>query len=173
MTVICKYVIVKHISKREIYFLKYGGFMENKEVKLWGVYNTFKDSEDVYKMDEIDVWNAIDSIGGAIFWARHDAGKPWAADVSMEELIEAQYNLEFLVYSTKRFGVEFSREPSATEHVERSESYNAWFSFWHDHFHGMNPELYNQFVDDKNAGKDVSKYMPTNSWKDSFSKNHK
>ena len=138
--------------------------------KIWGVYNTFDNQEAIEKINEIDVWKMIDRIGGAIFWARHDAGKPWASNVSEKELMEAQYNLEYLVYSTKRFGVEFSKEPSENEHVERSESYNAWFRFWHDHFESMSPEVYNQFVNDKFSGKDISKYMPSGSWKDSLGK---
>ena len=140
--------------------------MENKKEKLWGVYNTLDNPEMFETLDEIDIWKKIDNLGGSIFWAMHDAGKPWATNVSTEDLINAQYNLEYLVYSTRRFGVEFSKEPSATEHVERSESYNAWFRFWYDHFESMNPDVYNQFVDDKFSGKDISKYMPTGNWKD-------
>lgn len=142
------------------------------EEKKWGLYNTFDNPELLDTLDEIDIWKKIDNLGGAIFWAQHDSAhnRPWAADVSMETLIQAQYNLEYLVYSTRRFGVEFSREPSATEHVERSESYNAWFKFWHDHFDSMDPEVYDQFVDDKFSGKDISKYMPQGSWKDSLGK---
>ena len=144
--------------------------MENKKEKLWGVYNTLDNPEMFETLDEIDIWKKIDNLGGSIFWAMHDAGKPWATNVSTEDLINAQYNLEYLVYSTRRFGVEFSKEPSATEHVERSESYNAWFRFWHDHFESMSPEVYNQFVNDKFSGKDISKYMPSGSWKDSLGK---
>jgi len=144
--------------------------MEKMEEKLWGVYNTLDNPEIFETLDEIDIWKKIDNLGGSIFWAMHDAGKPWATNVSAKDLINAQYNLEYLVYSTRRFGVEFSKEPSATEHVERSESYNAWFRFWHDHFQSMSPEIYNQFVDDKFSGKDISKYMPSGSWKDSLEK---
>ena len=140
--------------------------MEKSEEKLWGIYNTFDDPEMLETLEEIDIWKKIDNLGGQIFWTMHDAGKPWAVNVSTKDLINAQYNLEYLVYSTRRFGVEFSKEPSATEHVERSESYNAWFKFWHNHFESMTPEVYNQFVDDKFSGKDISKYMPSGSWKD-------
>ena len=140
------------------------------EEKLWGVYNTLDNPEMFETLDEIDIWKKIDNLGGSIFWAMHDAGKPWATNVSTNDLINAQYNLEYLVYSTRRFGVEFSKKPSATEHVERSESYRAWFRFWHDHFESMSPEVYNQFVDDKFSGKDISKYMPSGSWKVSLEK---
>lgn len=141
-----------------------------EEGKKWGLYNTFDDPSSLDALDEIDIWKKIDNLGGSIFWAIHDSGRPWAAKVSMADLIEAQYNLEYLVYYTKKFGVEFSRKPSETEHVERSESYNAWFRFWHEHFDNMTTEVYNKFVDDKFNGKDITKYMPTKSWKDSLEK---
>lgn len=139
--------------------------------KVWGVYNTIENPELLDTLDEIDIWKKISCLGGAIFWAIHDETKPWATvKLTSEELIEAQYNLEYLVYFTRKFGVEFSREPSATEHVERSETYNAWFCFWQNHFDSMSTEVYNQFVDDKLKGKDISKYMPNGSWKDSLEK---
>ena len=140
--------------------------MEKTEEKLWGVYNTFDNPLVFETWEEIDVWKKIDNLGGALFWANHDIGKLWAKNISKKDLIDAQYNLEFLVYSTRRFGVEFSKEPSATEHIERSESYNAWFNFWHNHFESMPPKVFSQFVDDKFSGKDISKYMPSGSWKD-------
>ena len=37
----------------------------------------------------------------------------------------------------------------------------------------MSPEEYNQFVDDKFSGKDISKYMPSGSWKDSLKSEEK
>lgn len=134
--------------------------------KIWGIYNTFDKPEAVEILEEIDIWKKIDNLGNSIFWAMHNAGQPRAVKISKKDLIDAQYNLEYLVYSTRRFGVEFSKEPSETEHVQRSESYNAWFRFWYNHFESMNPEVYNQFVNDKLSGKDISKYMPSGSWKD-------
>lgn len=141
------------------------------EEKIYGVYNTFGDSEALEALDEIDIWKMIDNLGGSIFWALHDSSKPWSNNVSKKDLVTAQYNLEYLVYSTRRFGVEFSKEPSITEHVERGESYNTWFKFWQNHFKSMTNKEYDQFIDDKTSGKDISKYMPSNSWKDSLEKN--
>ena len=140
--------------------------MESK--KLWGVYNTFENPESINQLTEYELWEKIDRLSGAIFWAQHDAGRPWAVDVPMERLIEAQYNLEYMIYSSRRFGVEFSREPSATEHLEKSETFTAWYSFWREHFANMDPEEYDQFADDYFDGKDVSKYLPTENWKDSY-----
>lgn len=44
----------------------------------------------------------------------------------------------------------------------------AWFAFWKNHFDSMEPEVYKQFVQDKQNGMDVSKYLPIGSWKDSL-----
>lgn len=147
--------------------------MENientKEEKIWGTYNTFKDASILDTLDEIDIWKKIDNLGGTIFWQNHDYDKPWAT-LTSKEMIEAQYNLEYLVYLTRKFGVEFDKEPTATEHVQESKSYNAWFQFWYNHFESMSEEVYKQFVDDKFSGKDISKYMPTTSWKDTLEK---
>ena len=142
--------------------------MENMEEKIWGVYNTFNNVEMFEQVEEYDLWKMIDSLGGYILGARHDRGKPWAANVSDKELLKAQYNLEYLVCLTRNFGVEFSKEPSTAEHVEKSKSYVAWVAFWKNHFDSMEPEVYKQFVQDKQNVMDVSKYLPIGSWKDSL-----
>ena len=30
--------------------------MENKEEKIWGLYNTFENPEELEKLEEIDIW---------------------------------------------------------------------------------------------------------------------
>lgn len=142
----------------------------SQEEKKWGEYNTFPNPAIFDTLEEWDIWYQIDRIGGAIFWQLHDSVYPWRQNVSSQELMEAQYNLEFLVYFTRKFGVEFSREPSANEHVERSKTYNAWFEFWNSHFKSMTQEEYNQFVDDKKSGKDISKYLPKGDWRELLKK---
>lgn len=147
--------------------------MENKQnvqEKIWGVYQTAFDPEKIEELDEIDIWKKIDNLGGEIFWAIHDFNKPWRNGESWEDITNAQYALEYLIYYTRKYGVEFSREPSVSEHVERSDSYNAWYNFWKNHFDSMSEEEYNAFVDDKFNGKDISKYMPTDTWKEHYEK---
>lgn len=138
--------------------------------KLWGLYPSFLVPEQIDKLDEIDIWKKIDTIGGTLFWINHDAGKPWAQTLSANELNEIQYALEYLVYFTRKYGVEFSKEPSVKEHIERSNSYVSWFSFWKNHFESISSEMYNTFVEDKFSGKDISKYMPKETWKEHYNK---
>lgn len=137
----------------------------SKQKKIWGIYNVLVDSEKIDQLSEIDIWKKIDNLGGIIFWANHDYDKPWAKDLSPEVLEIAQYNLEFFVYYTRKFGVTFDEEPSETKHVQRSESYNTWFKFWQDHFFNMSEETYKKFIDDKADGKDITKYLPKENWK--------
>lgn len=144
--------------------------MKNVDEKKWGLYPAFLVPEQVEQFDEIGLWNRINKLGGAIFYAFHDAGKPWSEPLSAATLMDAQYALEYLVYETRRFGVEFDRAPSVNEHVQRSSSYNAWFIFWNNYFEKMDPQLYSEFVNDRNAGRDISKYMPADTWKDHFVK---
>lgn len=141
--------------------------------KKWGEYSTYDDPK--YLREEIkeeDLYNKIEKLGGSLFWFKHDYNKPWVTnqfkseEEQKETLLGLQYNLEFLVYCTKRFGVVFTKEPSVEEHVERTESYDSWYKFWDDHFKNMPDEVYNKFVDAKNNGEDVSKFLPETSWKD-------
>ena len=136
--------------------------MLQMEEKLWGMYNTFDDQEIFETLDEIDFWIKIDDLSQFIF------DNMDLANISAQEFMDAQYNLDYLVYSTRRFGVEFSKEPSATERVERKGSYLAWYLFWYKHFESMTPQVLIRFLEDKANEKDISKYMPSGSWKDSI-----
>ncbi len=142
-----------------------------REEKQFGLYNTFKNPAILDTLDEVDIYKKIEYLKDAITaWSNHYNDKPWALGISTKQLVEAKYNLEYLIYYTRKFGVEFSREPNENEHVEMSESFNAWFNFWNNHFKSMSPEVYNQFIDDKFDGKDISKYMPTGDWKETLEK---
>ena len=136
--------------------------MEKTEEKIYGIYNTLKNPEAFNSCDEIYIWKYIDRLEAALYWARR------GNNASTEDLIESQYNLEYVIYSTRRFGVEFNKEPSSTEYVERSPSYKAWFTFWYNHFNSMPREIRYQFIKDRTNGKDISKYMPSGNWKDSL-----
>lgn len=137
--------------------------MNNKQEKVWGLYNTL---DNLDSFGEIDIWIKINNLESAISWSMYDKRKPCGTLA----LIEAEYNLEYLIYYTRKFGVQFNREPSLDKHMEKSESYNAWFKFWSDLYEAMPTDVYRQFISDKYSGKDVSKYMPTNSCKDILEK---
>lgn len=135
---------------------------QNITEKKWGLYPGVFEPEQIDKLDEIDLWLKIDSLGNSLSTILHNEDK--FLDVSPKDIIEAQYSLEYLIYRTKKFGVEFSREPSSKEHIERSKSYVAWYAFFKNHFDEMSPEEFRTFVDNKFVGNDVSKYIPNGNW---------
>ena len=149
--------------------------MENTNEKKWGLYNTYDPEyvEYLETLHEAGLWHKMNLLSNKLFWAYHDGNKPWRKDESFDAIWDAQYNLEYLMYLTRRFGVEFSREPSATEHIEQSESLNAWFNFWKKYFDDMDPTTYDEFFDAYINHEDISKYMPKCSWKDSLEKKPK
>lgn len=141
--------------------------MKNNETKIWGLYPGFLKPEEIDKLSEIEIWEQINNLGNQIYWDGEDLGKPWSTKTK-EDLEEAQYALEYLIYQTRRFGVEFPKEPNITEHIERTLTYTAWYSYWYDHFNKMSREKYEEFVNARFCGKDTSKYMPTGSWKNVY-----
>lgn len=143
--------------------------LENQNKKIYGIYPGNLDKnrlDEINKLDEIDIWKMIENRGGIIFWANHDHH---IFDISPKDLVETQYALEYLVYQTKRFGVEFN-EPKEGSHIERSESYNQWYNFWYNFMETMDPNTKEAFIDAKCKGESVEKYLPKESWKEYYDK---
>ena len=142
----------------------------NKQEKIWGLYPGILKKEELENLHEADVWVKIDNLSNYLFWTANNAGKPGFNTPSPELLQETEYALEYLIYYTRHFGVEFSKEPSTTEHVEKDITYSAWYSFWYDHFSRMPKDKFDDYINDKFCKKDITKYMPTNSWKSTLSR---
>ena len=100
--------------------------------RKWGEYNTFNDLDHINNASEIEIWHAIDNLEENIMWSVHNnaSKRKFGDDVPYELIVKARYNLDFLIYFTRKFGVEFDVEPSMLHRMERSESYKSWFSFW-------------------------------------------
>lgn len=144
--------------------------IKNNEEKIWGLYPGFLKAEEIVELEEIDVWKQINDLSEYIYWNMMDMEKPWINTPTQQEMKEKQYSLEFLVYYTRHYGVEFSKEPNAKEHIERNISFISWFGFWKQHFTSMPRERYNEFIDAKFLGQDISRYLPVGNWKDLYKK---
>ncbi len=140
----------------------------NNQEKIWGLYPGILKQEEINNLHEADVWIKLDNLSNNLFWATNNAGKPGFKTPSAETLKEIEYAIEYLIYYTRNFGVEFSKTPSQTEHVERNIAYSAWYSYWYNHFSKMPKDKYDDYVNDKYCKKDITKYMPTGSWKDVY-----
>lgn len=140
--------------------------MENKQEKIYGIYSGSLKLDLLEQCKEYEVWSYIQDCGGYIWRMNHDLAdnRPWAKNVDINKLIEAQYELEYLVYYTRKFGVTFDSEPKAGKHIECSESYNKWFQFWNNHFNNMSSKEFdamNLAIENK---EDLTKFLPKTKW---------
>jgi hypothetical protein len=107
---------------------------EQQEVKEFGTYPGYLTPDAIKALEEgpeVAVYLAITEIGGFMWTLKHDAsGRQLKTTPEQDaEFVEAHYALEFVVLKTRRFGVEIA-DPEPGGHVERTESYNAWFRRW-------------------------------------------
>ena len=144
--------------------------MENNEEKVWGLYTTMKNPKSLDLLDEIDIFTKINNLGGYKVWASSEEGEKYVPKMENAKELENQYNLEYLIYYTRRFGVEFDFVPSSTSHVEISDTYLAWYEFWYKFFATLTEDAYNQLLDEKLMGNDISKYLPLDNWMDVYEK---
>jgi hypothetical protein len=139
--------------------------------KIYGIYpGSIKDVKKIEAMSEIDLYMNIEGLGGFIWQCNHDMAH---GRIEKVDLTEEQYALEYMVYQTTKFGVEHP-EPQIDKHIGRTPSYNAWYSFYHNHFQNVltneDWEMYQKLQDE---GKDVSAYLPSGSWKDELEETNK
>lgn len=137
--------------------------MENEE-KIFGIYpGIIKDTSEVDNYDEIDLYFMIDSIGGMIWRLNHDM-----ADGRIErvDLTGYQYAIEYCLNQTRKFGVELD-EPTPGKHMETTDSYRAWYSFYNNHFKNvLTDDEWDEFQRRKNCGEDYSKFLPKGDWRE-------
>lgn len=140
-----------------------------KNARIYGIDpGCIKDVESINNLSEVDLYFAIDAMGGHIWRCQHDASHGRIPPV---DLTEENYALEYMSYQTTKFGVELN-EPEIDKHITPTPSYNAWYNFYNNHFkHVLTDEQFQKFLDEKRKGNDVSAYMPTGFWADSL-KNH-
>ena len=135
--------------------------------KIYGIYTGNVDMSGLDDLHEIDVWKKIETIGGSLFWANHDAGdgRIELSQRDKEKMEDMQYVLEYLVYYTRKFGVTFNSEPKIGEHIQRSDDYNEWYRFWNDYVQSWTDEQMNDFIKRRQRGQDFSDLLPKTNWK--------
>jgi hypothetical protein len=137
--------------------------------KIYGTYPGFLKEKGVNKVingTELELYFTINSIGGFIWRMNHDAAhsRIVLTEKMNEDLNEAQYAIEFAVLNTRRFGVEIP-EPKDNEHVQRTEPYNKWFSWWNHYIqHKLTDEEYKELDKLMETGQDYSSFRPEGTW---------
>ena len=139
-----------------------------KNARIYGIDpGCLKDPEKIKNLNEVDLYLMIDALGGHIWRCRHEMAH---GRIEQFDLTEEQYALEFMVYQTKKFGVELD-EPAIDKHITPTPSYNAWYKFYSNHFrYTLTDEEWNAFQKAQQNGEDTSKFMPEGNWKDLIEK---
>jgi len=108
--------------------------VKTKEEKIWGIYPAFIKKEELDKLDEFEIWKKIYNLSRSAFCYSTDTHKVWNNNILLSDIDEVEYALEYLIYYTRNFGVEFDIEPTATSHIPKSISYINWFKYWEEYF---------------------------------------
>ena len=101
--------------------------------KIWGIYNTLN-KDDLDNLSEYDIWKKIYLLSREIKFTLNYLERPGMKDISIKALIDEQFNLEYLMYYTTKFGVKFDKEPTFGEHIKQSKSFDEWYKKWQKHF---------------------------------------
>lgn len=99
----------------------------NKE-KLYGIYPGSLNVNIINKlngMTEEETFKLIYYIEDEIFWSQHEDRNH---TIDLEELKEKYYALDYVIYSTNRFGINFNT-PSVNR-LETTQEYLNWYKKW-------------------------------------------
>ena len=161
---------IKNRKERLTELINGKGFVDYDTLNLkineptYGIYpGIIKDPGRINNLGEVELYFAIDYLGGYIWQCTHNM-----ADGGMPEidLTEEQYALEYLVYQTKKFGVELPN-PEKGKHITPTPSYWAWFRFYDTHFKNvLTNEQWDAFLEATYNNKDTSEFMPSGHWTD-------
>ena len=140
---------------------------KEKRTKTTRIYGkdpgSIQDVERIINLSEVELFLAIDGLGGHIWQCNHDMAH---GRIPKIDLTEEQFALEFLVYQTTKFGVELA-EPEIDKHILPTPSYQAWYNFYSNHFKNvLTDEEWNTFMQALNNGQDTSAFMPSGKWQD-------
>lgn len=151
-------------------------YIENEKQKLDRIANariygidkgSINDVKEINNLNETDLFFNIDAMGGHIWRCKHEMSH---GRIPQIDLTEELYAIEYMVYQTKKFGVELD-EPQIDQHIIPTPSYLAWFRFYDNHFKkNLTNEQWNVFQKAQREGKDVSAFMPTGNWQDTLEK---
>ena len=126
------------------------------------------DPAEVARFSEADLFCAINNVESSLNFYRplFKLGMPGAGEVVVNE----QFSLDYLIYQTTRFGVSIP-EPQINKRIVRTPEYEAWHDFWHNHFFNeLNERQRTKYNKRRAKGKNISKYLPNGTWRDTYEK---
>ena len=134
----------------------------NPLVKIYGIYKgSVKYINNIEKLNEIELFFLIHNLNYYI-WRCHR--ETYLKQMDDHDFTEDIYALEYLKYQTTRFGVKL-KEPNVFNKIGTSTSYESWYQFYNNYFYDtLTSQELDELKKDYYAGKDITKYLPTNTW---------
>lgn len=141
---------------------------ERKEIlanaRIYGIdRGCIKPDADIEHLSEADLFLTIQSLGNMILAAKLMKALPFQTEEI--DLTEEEYGMDYLLYQTKRFGVNIS-EPKFPRRILVSKEFEAWYKFYTDHFDSFTDEQWAAFKRLKDAGGDLTEFLPIGNWRD-------
>ena len=145
--------------------------IENINAKVYGIYpGKGTDTEKIENLSEVDLYFEIEELDNFICGLKLDVDDE---DTDKSYLTELEYAYDYLVYQTRKFGVDIP-DAKSDERVVETDSFCAWFNFYKNHFKNELTEKEKfDFMKKKVAGEDISEYLPKGNWKDSLEEEKK
>lgn len=129
-----------------------------KNVKTFGIYPGNVDIKDI---GEFELFLSIKILTDAIYTLVYSNEK-----LSMDDMLEMQYGLEYLMYKTKTYGLDVS-EPCYPEHITAGPLFDEWYQYYSSYLEQLDESKIEEINNCLKNGESVEKYAP------SFSKKYK
>ena len=144
--------------------------------RIFGLDTGKYDSQKIEAMDDWELFLEYYDITYLAWRMEHNALRDYSRGyVSDEEFVsvieaiaELQYSIEYLAYAiSKRNNIEVN-EPAIDKHISPNrEIFMKWYNFYNDHFiYKMPQSTWNDFVQKRKDGMDVSEYLPVGNWRE-------
>lgn len=142
-----------------------------KNARIYGIDpGCLKDVATINNLSEVDLYFAIEAMEAHIWRCRHEMKY---GRIPQIDLTEEKYALEYMIYQTTKFGVELPN-PTLGQHIPITPSYNAWYSFYSNHFKNvLTDEQWIAFRKAQKSGQDTSEFLPSGHWSDLLSSKEK
>ena len=134
------------------------------------------DPDEIAKMSDWELFMDYYSITKIQWRLDHDSCRDFSRkrlpekdyDDIQEQVRKLQYPVEYLLYViSKRNDIEVN-EPAPGKHIRPDrKAFMTWYKFYDDHFmHTLTNEQWDEFERRREAGEDVSEFLPKGNWRD-------
>lgn len=136
-----------------------------KETRIFGHDTGLLTKEEINSLSEIETLDKIDELTCRIYIGLQRMQRGLIPDFDIES---AAYDVDYLKYSTKRFGVDIDQNIHiASGRIMESEDYKAWYKYYSDHFKiRMSDDERIRYKLARENHEDISEFMPPLSYRE-------